>query len=221
MDRGTEDNKCPLCSGIMISPYFQDSRRDYLQCGNCSMVFVPEPFQLSREAEKAVYDLHRNTPEDQGYRRFLSRLANPMKERLPAHQSGLDFGCGPGPVLSLMLEEGGHRMSLYDPYYFNESAVLDEKYDFITATEVTEHLCNPAREFRSLFNMLKDGGLLGIMTKLVIDPDAFSRWHYIHDLTHICFYSRRTFEYLADLYNTDLEFIGNDVIIMRKTAESL
>jgi hypothetical protein len=201
------------------SPFFTDKRREYLQCTSCALVFVPRSFHLSTEEEKAVYDLHQNSPVDLGYRRFLSRLSEPMTKRLPPHKSGLDFGCGPGPVLSLMIEEAGHNMTLYDPYYFDDPSTLTRSYNFITATEVVEHLSDPGLVFSRLFTMLEDGGYLGLMTKLVISPEAFSRWHYIHDETHICFYSRETFEYISELYNADLEFIGNDVILMKKASQ--
>jgi predicted methyltransferase len=72
--------------------------------------------------------------------------------------------------------------------------------------------------FSQLFEMLKPGGLLGIMTKLVISKKAFETWHYIHDMTHIAFFSRRTFEYIAQLYGAGLEFLDNDVIILQKNS---
>ena len=64
--------------------------------------------------------------------------------------------------------------------------------------------------------MLRRDGWLGIMTKLVLDKTAFCKWHYILDMTHICFYSRSTFEYLAKLFNAELEFVENDVILFKK-----
>ena len=52
------------------------------------------------------------------YREFLSRLEHPPNvPKLPAAAEGLDFGSGPGPTLSVMLEEQGYRMSLYDPFF--------------------------------------------------------------------------------------------------------
>jgi 2-polyprenyl-3-methyl-5-hydroxy-6-metoxy-1,4-benzoquinol methylase len=139
-----------------------------------------------------------------------------MLERLKPEQKGLDFGCGPGPALSEMMKEAGYDMEVYDPFYFNNPVVLDKKYDFITSTEVVEHLQNPGEVFSGLFNMLKPGSYLGLMTKLVLNFEAFKNWHYIHDLTHICFYSPETFHHLADIYSAELEFIRNDVIILRK-----
>ena len=72
------------------------------------------------------------------------------------------------------------------------------------------------KEFAALFAMLNTGGWLGIMTKLVIDKHAFSRWHYIRDMTHICFYSPITFEYLAQRFNAPCSFFSKDVILLNK-----
>lgn len=207
---------CPLCTGDDVQNFSEDKNRIYLRCAQCGLVFVPENFRLSPAEEKAVYDLHENDPEDQGYRRFLSRLSTPLLERLDPNQKGLDFGCGPGPTLSLLFEEQGHQMELYDPFYHDDPSVMENTYDFICATEVVEHMGNPDREFSRLFGMLKNGGWLGLMTKMVIDREAFSRWHYTHDRTHICFYSRGTFDYLARRFDAELTFIENDVILLRK-----
>jgi len=209
---------CPLCHGIHITGYHQDKRRNYLFCRTCHLVFVPEQFYPDPEEEKRIYDLHENSPDDPGYRRFLSRLCAPLLERIGENREGLDFGCGPGPALSVMLEEQGHRMSLYDIFYYDNRDVLRKEYDFICATEVAEHLQNPSEEFDRLFSLLRKGGWLALMTKLVIDRDAFKTWHYIQDRTHICFYSRETFQYLAEQYDCSLHFIDGDVILFQKTG---
>lgn len=207
---------CPLCKSKEISDYFSNKRRDFLQCLKCYLVFVPERFHLSAEEEKKRYDLHENNPEDGGYRKFLSRLAIPLNEKLKSNSHGLDFGSGPGPTLSNMLEEYGYTVRLYDCFYADDKGVLKKKYDFITATEVFEHLRNPIETIELLWQRLKPGGIFGIMTKLVIDKEAFSTWHYITDRTHICFFSVKTFKWLANKLEAKIEFIGNDVIILYK-----
>ena len=211
---------CPLCLSGAITPYYEDGKRPYLQCECCYLVFVSSAYWLSPDEEKAEYDLHENNADDQGYRQFLSRLSEPLSERLDLSLvgdcNGLDFGCGPGPTLSLMLEEKGAAMALYDPFYFNEKTVLDGTYDFICATEVVEHLSDPKKEFAQLFSMLKSGGWLGLMTKMVKNQQAFSQWHYINDQTHICFYSRATFEFIAAQVGASVTFVTNDVILLQK-----
>ena len=208
---------CPLCLSLKTQHYYQDKRREYWQCQRCELVFVPPEQRLDSAQEKAHYDLHNNNPDDLGYRRFLSRVASPMLARIEPNSHGLDFGCGPGPTLSLMLEQQGHKMNLYDAYYYPDSSVLDASYDFITATEVIEHLYHPDKVWQQWLNLVKSGGWIGLMTKMVIDVEAFASWHYKNDLTHVVFFSRKTFHYLAERDQLQLEFIGNDVILLRKT----
>ena len=212
---------CPLCQSTALVDFCSDQRRDYLRCDCCQLVLVPEKFHLRAEQEKAQYDLHENNPDDSGYRRFLSRLADPLLARLQPESEGLDFGSGPGPCLSLMLEEQGHRVSLYDLYYANNPSVFDRQYHFITATEVVEHLARPMEELQRLWELLRPGGYLGLMTKLVEGRgeearDKFANWHYKLDPTHISFFSEETFNYLGRQWGSKPQFYGLDVIIFQK-----
>lgn len=216
MQHATLRQQCPLCHKQQSIPYYADGNRDYLCCPCCQLVFVPQQFWLSHTAEKAEYDLHENTPLDPGYRAFLGRLTTPLAERLPPGAKGLDFGCGANSALPILLAEQGYQVELFDPYYHNQPEHLARAYDFICATEVVEHLREPASEFERLFSILKPNGWLGIMTKQVRDRQAFGNWHYIRDLTHICFYSRATFRWLATKFAAELEFVGHDVILFRK-----
>ena len=206
---------CPLCGNDKSQHFHADRNREYWQCSVCKLVLVPASQHLSAEQEKAQYDWHQNHPDDPAYRNFLSRLMQPMTAKLTPKASGLDFGCGPGPALARMFEEAGYVMQVYDKFYANNPAVLTEHYDFVTCTEVAEHLPQPGQTLEALLAMLKPGGWLGIMTKLVIDQNAFARWHYKTDPTHISFFSRTTFEWLASYRQCHLEFYGNDVILLQ------
>lgn len=171
---------------------------------------------MSAAAEKAEYDKHQNSPHDTGYRRFLGRLFTPLLAKLAANARGLDFGSGPGPTLSVMFEEQGHCMSIYDPFYAPDASVLANDYDFITATEVVEHLSQPGQVLTQLVAQLVAGGYLGLMTKRVSSPEAFARWHYISDPTHISFFSEETFRWWAQQNNLVVEFPGPDSVILHK-----
>lgn len=205
---------CPLCGAPDVLPYHRDKRREYLQCQRCKLVWVPPQYHLSSQRERAEYDLHQNGVNDPGYRSFLSRLANPLMERLTPAASGLDFGCGPGPALAAMLVEQGFPVTLYDIFYQPDKSVLAKKYDFICATEVVEHLHAPGEVLAQLRSMLLPGGYLGIMTKLVRDSDAFASWHYKSDPTHVCFFSEETWQWWATANSAKLERIGADVILL-------
>lgn len=207
---------CPLCDCPHSSDYFRDKKRSYRQCELCQLVFVPTAERLSAAQEKAQYDLHENNPQDPAYRRFLSRLFIPMLEKLQPGSKGLDFGCGPGPALAMMFSEAGFDVNVYDPYYAPQTDVLHQRYDFITSTEVLEHLFFPGSVLQQLMACLKPGACFGFMTKLVTDELAFADWHYKNDPTHVCFWSRHTFQWLVRKHHYAVEFIDTDVIFLQK-----
>lgn len=207
---------CPLCYHKFTGVFHQDKTRTYHRCPICCLFFVDRGDLLTPGEEKARYDQHQNDPSDPDYRRFLSQLADPLVEKLgPGPQKGLDFGSGPGPTLSLMFEEHGHDMTLYDPFYAPYPEVLDETYDFVTCSETIEHFCHPGQEWPLLLSLVKPGGWLGIMTSMLEAPEDFSHWHYKDDDTHVSFFSRQTFRYLAQRDRLFVEFNGDNVILFQ------
>mgnify|MGYP003312458680 CR=1 FL=1 len=207
---------CPLCDDTQVNHFFEDQRRSYMRCGVCSLVFVPKIFHLSKFDEKREYDLHQNSVQDEGYRRFLGKVSEPLLLRLSEVSKGLDFGCGPGPTLSQMIEAAGHHMDIYDPYYSPDRSFKTKRYDFITATEVLEHLVEPGSELNQLWSLLNSSGWLAIMTKRVMSLEAFANWHYKNDPTHISFFCESTFYFLAKNWETEAEFVGDDVVLLQK-----
>ncbi|BFM11345.1 class I SAM-dependent methyltransferase [Simiduia litorea] len=180
------------------------------------MVFVTEREHLSFRAEKKEYDYHENLAGDVGYLNFLRRLADPLVQRLSAASVGLDIGCGPGPVLQTWLQAQGFKVAIFDKFYARDGAVLQHQYDFVCATEVVEHFRQPGLSLLAMWQLLKPGGYLALMTKRVIDLEAFSRWHYKNDPTHISFFSDESFSWLAAKLNARLEFVGKDVVFLKK-----
>ncbi|MDY6815601.1 MAG: class I SAM-dependent methyltransferase [Pseudomonadota bacterium] len=213
---GAELPRCPLCLEGHPEFFRQIGTRIYLRCSTCQATIMTPQSRLSAGEERHIYELHENDPEDAGYRRFLSKLANPLTERLPPGAEGLDFGCGPGPALAGMLEEAGFAMALYDPFFHPDKASLARSYDFITCTEVVEHLHEPAEAFSLLDRLLRPGGWLGIMTCFQTDDERFDNWHYRRDPTHVVFYRQATFEWLARKYGWTLEVPVKDVVLLRK-----
>lgn len=171
---------------------------------------------MSPEAERARYLEHQNHPYDERYRGFLGRLARPLLARLQRGQRGLDFGSGPGPTLSLILEEAGMIMNNYDPFFAPDLQVLDQNYDFITSTETWEHFRNPAVEIERQVNLLKPGGILAVMTQMLSPTQDFSEWYYQRDPTHIGFFQRATMKFIAEHLGWELEFPDNNVTFFIK-----
>ena len=197
-----------------------DGIRPYFSCGHCRLIFVPPAYYISPEQEKVHYDHHENHLEDPGYRKFLNQLAEPLHSRLRPHSSGLDFGAGPGPTLSLMLQEYGHTLSIYDPFYAYNPALLEQTYDFITATEVAEHLHHPGLELDRLWARLKIDGILGIMTQLAPPNRPFLAWYYLKDPTHVCFFSHKTWAWLSSRWGAEIIYLQKNVVLFRKPSDS-
>ena len=207
---------CPLCADKHTTHYFQDTCRDYWRCENCKLVFVDKTQHVNEVDEKLRYDQHNNSINDAGYCAFLGQLLEPLSQRLPESAEGLDFGCGPGPTLSLLLEQKGFKVDCYDKYYLPDEKLLKKQYDFISSTEVLEHLREPRLTLDRLISCLKPQAYLGIMTQLRPVPEQFSEWHYKKDQTHICFYSADTFKWIAEHWDLRLEILSRDVIILQR-----
>jgi hypothetical protein len=207
---------CPLCHGNEAGVFVEVDEKRYWRCPGCLLTFLDSARRLAPEAELTHYLSHENEIDDPGYRAFLSRLATPLIERLPAGSSGLDYGCGPGPALAHMLREAGHTVAVYDPFFAADEAVLSATYDFITCTEVAEHFFCPAAEFERFDALLRPGGWLGIMTSFLTDDDTFTAWHYRKDPTHVVFYKRETLEFVATRLGWQFECPTEDIALMRK-----
>lgn len=190
--------------------------KDYWRCGACEATFLDPRHFLTPGAEHAQYRLHENHPDDPGYRRFLSKLADPLLARLKPGSRGLDYGCGPGPALAAMLIEAGHEMALYDPLFAPDRQVLEAQYDFVTCTETAEHFHDPWTEFETLAGLLNPGGWLAVMTCFQTNDSAFARWHYRLDPTHVVFYREATLSHIAARLGLEIEIPVKNVALMRK-----
>lgn len=71
---------------------------------------------------------------------------------------GLDYGCGPVPLLSKIIGQMDMECDEYDPI-FSPVQQLEQQYDFIFATECFEHFFLPAKELKQLKGLLNEGGI--------------------------------------------------------------
>ena len=222
-DRSPSILRCPLCASggaaLLFTSVRKNLDRDYVHCDACDLVFVPREFHLDEDAARARYLLHDNDPCDADYRRFLARLWDEMRPRLRHGARGLDYGAGPGPALSAMIEEAGFSASIYDPIFHPDESALSGVYDFITCTETAEHFVAPREDFLRLDGMLARGAWLGVMTETLDDWSRFADWYYHRDPTHVAFYSSRTFRWIASWLGWEVEFPRDRVVLFKKCGE--
>lgn len=192
-----------------------------MQCLNCEFVFVPSQYHLSESEERKRYDTHNNNPKDPRYRQFLGQLTEPLNEIISSDSYGLDFGCGPGPTLSLMMQEKGHQMDVYDKFYAKNQSVFKKSFDFITLTEVLEHLSDPVFELERLASILKSKGILAVMTQTLTKDIDFDSWYYKNDPSHIGFYNDKSLTGLASLLELEITQFSDRVIFFKKSQASI
>ena len=204
--------QCPLCENHDVRFFAEDKNKRYNHCKTCDLVFVDQDFLPGETEEKSRYRAHQNSPDDAGYVTFLSRIIQPLQSYLYENAVGLDFGSGPNPVLSKILKDKGYNVEIYDPYFAPDLKVFHRKYDFITATEVVEHMHHPAEDFKRMFSALEEKGVLALMTKLRTPDIKFTTWHYKNDLTHVSFYSQKTMQWIGNQFHRKAEIILPDLI---------
>ncbi len=213
--------RCTLCEAgnpvlvhQKVDPHHGE--RLYYQCQTCRLIFLDPAQYLSAWDEQSRYDLHQNSPDDQGYVDFLNQLLDPLSERLQPGAAGLDYGCGPGPTVSVIMRQRGFQMKDYDPLYANDTALIDQAYDFVTCTEVIEHFYQPARDLARLDRCVKPGGWMGLMTGMYRDVESFKGWWYHSEPTHVIFFHQDTFKWLSQKMGWTIEYLTDRVVIFQK-----
>lgn len=193
---------CPLCKS---SNYYEFLlvKEPYFKCSHCDLVYMDKKNYLSTEEEVTHYNFHQNSPLDENYRNFFRPMFDDLISYFPESSKGLDYGCGPGPTLSVMLEEMGHTVDIYDIHYYPNNSISNN-YDFITMTEVIEHLPNPSNVLQFLKARIREDGILAIMTYFMDDIKDFKNWHYRRDPTHKCFYTKKTASFIANIYDFEI-----------------
>ena len=211
---------CPLCLSKNVLVVLQSERKNlervYERCLNCQLLYVPKIYHLSSAEQKTRYLEHNNDVDDPDYQNFLLPLKRAMIPHIRPNSRGIDFGAGPGPALANMFADDGFEMSLYDLYFHNDRSVLSHSYDFVVTSETVEHFESPGLEFELINNLLKEGGVMGIMTSILYESINIEKWYYRMDPTHIAFYSPETMEWIAKQYNWKLHIPFKNICIFRK-----
>lgn len=187
--------KCILCNSESVSTLGLNKTRQFLHCQLCDLIFVPESFHLLPSEEADRYRLHNNTLLNEGYVRMFLEKISLIHQYCPDVDSALDYGCGPQPVLAELMRREGFDCDAYDPYFF--PAFPERSYDLVISTEVFEHFRDIKAELFNIHSILNPGGFLAVMTSFHDTIKDFRDWWYISDPTHICFFGKRTFDWIS------------------------
>lgn len=198
--------KCPLCATENKISFISKDKIFY-NCKKCDSIYLDKKNYVDLNEEKERYSSHNNSSDNKGYLKMLKKFMDDtvMKVSTDVNEI-LDYGCGPGPILSELLEKEGFNVDLYDPIFYPDTN--DKLYDLVTSTEVFEHFHDPVENINKILNKIKSNGYLAIMTYFHDGVDIFKEWFYKEDPTHVFFYNTNTFKYIANKFN--LEVIFND-----------
>ncbi len=192
--------KCTLCSA-QTHFFYEEKQKKYYKCCNCSSILLDASAYLSKEKEKNRYEEHNNNVHDIGYQKFVAPIVSAIQNKFTKEHAGLDFGAGTGPVISKLLRDNGFNIELYDPFFWNNPTLLQNRYDYIACCEVIEHFQAPAKEFDLLRSLLKPNGSLYCMTEIYTEDIEFKKWYYKNDPTHVFFYHSKAFTWIKSHFN--------------------
>ncbi len=202
--------KCKICKKNTRIIHDTQFSIDYYKCDSCQFISMDQNKKVPFEEEKALYDTHENSIENEGY---VNRFKNFIDTGIiPFIQTGtlLDFGSGPEPVLIQVINRDYQfTTDHYDLHYATDKVYRNKQYNIIVSTEVIEHMDEPLEAFIFFRQHLKKNGILAIMTLFHYNEDtSFKKWWYRRDETHISFYTPHTLKILAD--KTGFELIYHD-----------
>jgi 2-polyprenyl-3-methyl-5-hydroxy-6-metoxy-1,4-benzoquinol methylase len=209
-------SECPLCDTLAPLFVVLSTKARYYLCPQCDLMHVGRESLPTIDQEIQRYQEHNNQEGDPAYLEFLNRVWHPVRERLKAGATGLDFGSGTVPVLTNQMRREGYQVTAYDSYFAPDAQALGRHYDFIVASEVAEHFHHPHREWDRLHALLYPGGWLGVQTAQLESWEGFKNWHYHRDNTHVVFYSSKTMQWIAKNWNFDRVPISRNVVLFQK-----
>ena len=112
-------NICTVCKSSNINVFLKSGKLIYWRCNVCESKFLDHKNYVSNSDEKKHYLKHNNSITDQNYKNFLSKLIEPVKDKISSSDIGLDYGCGYAPALANIFKSYGFKVELYDPFFFS------------------------------------------------------------------------------------------------------
>jgi predicted TPR repeat methyltransferase/rubredoxin len=191
----------------------------YYRCSSCGFIYLDDTSIVSTIVEKKHYEKHNNSFECAGYVAMFEKFFQDTIQLYAKEiKTILDFGCGEEAVFSQILKKKGFEVDVYDLYFHPEKIYKSKKYDLITSTEVFEHLKEPQSVLQELTSSLNSKGYLILMTKFPPKDDKeFLDWWYRRDITHISFFTPKSFEIMGNEVGLNvLKTLDDNIVVFQK-----
>lgn len=207
---------CPLCSHTGPFNTHRDAiGRTLFECNSCKLIFAELSHRPDPPQELERYLQHNNSLENNEYLNYIESKLNEVIHLTSKTTIFCDYGCGPAPALEHLLSLKGISCHSYDPFFFPDSP--SQPVDFVMAIESAEHFFNVYQEFSNILSLLKTKGKIAVFTSFYDFDTDFASWYYARDNTHVSFYCRETFSWMASFFNLDILISdGSRMIILQK-----
>lgn len=217
---------CPICSDEPVSVGTRVGRLDarqylYLHCPTCRLSFVADPrsdfesiyteeYYKGLGADPMVdYEYELTNPEKTIRNYEWRGLLSVYRQLSPQPGRWLDFGCGCGGLVAFAGQHGIDIVGFDEGWgaqagrsagiriLTREELLADtEKFDFISAVEVIEHVSDPVALLATIRSLLKPGGVLFLTTGNARPwRGNLFKWGYLSaPEVHISFFEPETLE---------------------------
>ena len=109
---------CKICNTSLASMLDERNGWEFFHCKSCEFIFKNPNNYVTSDKELSQYQNHNNTIESRGYvemfEKFITTTFEPYLDEI---QNSLEFGSGPGPVLSQLLKQKNLNVDIYDKYF--------------------------------------------------------------------------------------------------------
>ena len=216
--------KCKICSynsekifsGKIINKY----NIDYFYCKNCHFLSTEDPYWLEEVYSTPISKF--DTGHIQRNIHISKNLIILLTIFFKGRKNFVDYAGGNGILVRIMRDIGFN-------FYWNDkyaSNLFSEgfEWDFssnleieaVTAIECFEHFVNPLEEIEKIISVSKN---IIFTTELLPTPIPHPNdwWYYsLERGGHISFYSKKTFQYIADKYNLNYFNLNNTHILTNR-----
>lgn len=206
-----DQEQCQLCHAPVV-PLPPALGRRFFHCRRCDLIYEPPSEHLDEVAQKLRYEKHRNTIDNPGYVKSLSRSIDLLGRYARGVHHVLDYGCGPEPVLVELLKRAGYDAVGYDPIFCplaltdpvertdllgDSDTCASPLFDAVVSVETFEHFADPRGALDRIVGLLRPHGTLVIVTQFHQGPHQLQDWWYARDPTHVSFYSHATLDWIC------------------------